>query len=758
VFLLAGFAFFSVRQDQRLVEEEARGRAQDMAQQLCSTIGDLLSRRISEYQVSAQNWATGVRQWRPPWPGTEANVQLRQGRPNFERWLADWQRAHGGVGPSSVLVPAVWMDETGELLLPRDWEASPTPPRWFREMNAASMERWERATGLISSGANGVEIADAWHNFLSSSSNFEANANVDLALLRLQLRTNPPSVAQMKLLDFAQNAPSVRTESGLPLRAVVLASAFELGKENGATELLFRLVHREIETSPSMLCPYLIRQASRLAERDSHAVQDAAAALANEWELDEQVRALVRALRERVTIHSGLATNIWFSAGTNRWLAMVRPGSLSELGSEQGSVQEAVSSTDPARLWIRFLPGAIVIEALNEAARTISASLPAYAGIKLQLESEPAWNDRQGKPNTKVSRLLAESEGRLAPSFGTGLGLPSDRSASGRSQELASIEPRFTLGIYLIHPATLYRYQQHRSFWLSALILAVATTAIWGLLRARRAFQHEHQLSELKGNFVASVSHELRAPIASIRLMAESLERGKVQDAARQQEYFRFIGQECRRLSGLIANVLDFSRIDQGRKQYEFEPTNVAQLFHETIRVMQSYAHERGVPLVATTIDGAERSDASGTAAPASVEPRLDGRAVQQALVNVIDNAVKHSRPGSPVGVRLELPGSAIRPLGPLVLRFVVEDHGPGIPLEEQERIFERFYRLGSELRRQTEGVGIGLSIVKHVVDAHCGRVQVSSTVGKGSIFVLEFPYSQEPALATPKLCMSASS
>ena len=108
-----------------------------------------------------------------------------------------------------------------------------------------------------------------------------------------------------------------------------------------------------------------------------------------------------------------------------------------------------------------------------------------------------------------------------------------------------------------------------------------------GLLGAYQAFQRQLKLADLKSNFVSSVSHELRAPIASVRLLAESLERGKITDEPKRQDYFRLIGQECRRLSGLIDNVLDFSRIDQGRKRYEFEPTDLRALVQQTVDLME---------------------------------------------------------------------------------------------------------------------------------------------------------------------------
>jgi two-component system sensor histidine kinase SenX3 len=138
----------------------------------------------------------------------------------------------------------------------------------------------------------------------------------------------------------------------------------------------------------------------------------------------------------------------------------------------------------------------------------------------------------------------------------------------------------------------------------------------------------------------------------------------------------------------------------------------------------------------------------------------MDGRAIQQALVNLIDNAVKHSPKGEVVTVgiecragvppaqralqreqsKLQKPPQDARWTGGTPVLLYVEDHGPGIPKDEQEKIFERFYRLGSELRRQTQGVGIGLSVVKHIIEAHGGRVRVESEVGQGSRFVIELP------------------
>ncbi len=284
----------------------------------------------------------------------------------------------------------------------------------------------------------------------------------------------------------------------------------------------------------------------------------------------------------------------------------------------------------------------------------------------------------------------------------------------------------------LADPPAFFGAQRMRQRWFCGLMLVAAVSCVVAFASAWRAFRRQLSLNEQKSNFVSSVSHELRAPIASVRLMAESLERGNITEPEKQREYFHFIGQECRRLSALIANVLDFARIEQGRKQYEFEPTDLHALVETTVKLMEPYAEERGVKL-----------ETSNVQRPTSnIELVVDGHAIQQALVNLIDNAIKHSAAGQTITVSLETRNANSESINPQpsIINLSVSDHGPGIPPFEREKIFERFYRLGSELRRETQGVGIGLSIVKHIVESHGGRVLVESEVGQGSRFTIELP------------------
>jgi signal transduction histidine kinase len=210
--------------------------------------------------------------------------------------------------------------------------------------------------------------------------------------------------------------------------------------------------------------------------------------------------------------------------------------------------------------------------------------------------------------------------------------------------------------------------------------------------------------------------------------MAEELAEGDAPSREKQKEYHRFIGQECRRLSAVIENVLDFSRREQGRERFEFEATDLRFLVRETVELMRTYAEDKDVRLQVVQPDR-----------PMVVE--ADGKALHRLLVNLIDNAIKHSPENGVVQIGVEVTAS--------ITRLWVEDDGPGIPSTEHERIFDRFYRIGSELRRETQGVGLGLSIVKHIAEVHGGHVVVHSAVGEGSRFTVELPLriAESPSL-----------
>jgi signal transduction histidine kinase len=303
--------------------------------------------------------------------------------------------------------------------------------------------------------------------------------------------------------------------------------------------------------------------------------------------------------------------------------------------------------------------------------------------------------------------------------------------------EKGSVVPEF--GIFVQDAAAYSATLRSLQGWALAVIGSAFLTATLGLWLVHRTLHKEHRLGKLKSQFVSSVSHELRAPIGSLRLMAEGLASGKVSGKA-ADDFHRLMAGEGARLSSLIENVLDFARIEQGRKQYHMAETDVAALVQDAVKLMQPQAEARGLKIM-TELE------------PLPFVPKVDAGALQQALINLLDNAVKFTsvaRASSPQAATEPDCGLEARATILVTLAadpslhlwsLAVTDQGGGIPEEEHTRIFERFYRLGNELRRETTGTGIGLALVKHIVEGHGGRVRVKSAPGQGSTFTMLFPF-----------------
>jgi len=228
----------------------------------------------------------------------------------------------------------------------------------------------------------------------------------------------------------------------------------------------------------------------------------------------------------------------------------------------------------------------------------------------------------------------------------------------------------------------------------------------------------EIALARIKSDFVSNVSHELRTPLALIRLYAETLEMGRLKNPEKYHEYYQIIRKESERLSSLINNILDFSRIEAGRKEYDFRETDMRELVCNT---MESYRYQ---------------IEQQGFTLEENVDPvppmKVDREAMTRSLVNLVNNALKYSQDQKYIGVNLYRDNGSVK--------LEVVDHGIGIPKTEQPKIFEKFYRVGDPLVHNTKGSGLGLSLVQHIVQAHGGAVQVESTPGRGSKFTISIP------------------
>ena len=261
---------------------------------------------------------------------------------------------------------------------------------------------------------------------------------------------------------------------------------------------------------------------------------------------------------------------------------------------------------------------------------------------------------------------------------------------------------------------------------LLSLLLALVLLAGIGL--SLRTANRSMRLSEMKSDFVSNVSHELRTPLASIRVFAEFLRAGRAEESGKVREYGATIEAESRRLSRLIDNILDFSRIESGRKTYKMASTNLEELLRESVETFRLRPAAREFEI-----------DFRG---PASELPRLaiDADAIGRAFDNLLDNAVKYSQEDRRVSISLSRDGDCVL--------IAVADRGVGIPKAEQSRIFDRFHRVGRGLVHDVKGSGLGLAIVDHVVRAHGGSVSVQSEPGKGSRFTLRLPLAAAHGLA----------
>jgi signal transduction histidine kinase len=259
-------------------------------------------------------------------------------------------------------------------------------------------------------------------------------------------------------------------------------------------------------------------------------------------------------------------------------------------------------------------------------------------------------------------------------------------------------------------------------------LAALSLLMIGGIFLTYRNVSREMNLARLKSDFVANVSHELRTPLALIRLYAETLELGRLNAKEKYQEYFRIIREESERLTALINNILDFSRIEAGRKEYEFKETNLPELVRSTLDSYRFQIEQNGF---------AFEENISRDIPPLNV----DREAIARSLLNLVNNALKYSKDQKYIGVSLYRADSCVK--------LEVLDHGMGIPPAEQEKIFEKFYRCGDPLVHNIKGSGLGLSLVRHIVRAHGGDVQVESAPEKGSKFTIALPLDPSSGTGT---------
>ncbi|MCC6235186.1 MAG: HAMP domain-containing histidine kinase [Verrucomicrobiales bacterium] len=534
----------------------------------------------------------------------------------------------------------------------------------------------------------------------------------------LALRTNsePAPAATALHQVFLQSPPDALTEAGLSVREVAAHAILEIAGDDlerwpqawrsGDTETLRALA--QLRSTPIAEAAIERVQAWIPILRQRGFITSPPGAAEAHFRRRSLIRRAYAMLSER---HSSAPRDARPAAGASRswadvmsfdldrqvWLAIRRPGTL---GSE--TAQE--TSTRRRRVFF-LVRWADVFGIAREELRRRDAR--EHFGVSFQMAA-PGLSLFQEEPAGVEGRATA----RWASTLPYGLGM--------------------SVAVALERPDLYFAAQRRGERLLGGVVTAAVGLSILAAAVTWWMLVRQHRLGVQKSNFVASVSHELRAPLASVRLLADNLEQDRVPDPDRRRKTVRLMGRECRRLGALVDNVLDLSRIERGKRSLDPEPTDVAALVQETVRVTATMGDEREVVMsveIEPSMDGWVAT--------------VDGPMLQQILVNLLDNALKHAPPRSTVDVRLK------RDEDPAWFRLEVVDAGPGIPAEERERVFEPFHRLGHELRREHAGVGIGLAIVKHGVEAHGGRVWVESVTPTGARLVVRLPFGSKTGTTT---------
>jgi signal transduction histidine kinase len=252
------------------------------------------------------------------------------------------------------------------------------------------------------------------------------------------------------------------------------------------------------------------------------------------------------------------------------------------------------------------------------------------------------------------------------------------------------------------------------------LLSVIVVLMLLGVVLIVRDIARESETTRLRTEFVHNVSHELKTPLTLVRLYGETLQRKDDLKEEEKREAYEIITKESERLSHLINNVLDFSRIEMGRKEFNLKKGNLSDVVRDTLDSYRYHLEKKGFKIQAEIANDLPQMD-------------FDREAMASVLINLLSNAMKFSPDQKEVTVRL------FKEKNSAVLQ--VEDKGMGISPRETSKIFKRFYRVKNKVTAETAGSGLGLTLVKHITEAHGGRVKVESQPGKGSVFSVILPF-----------------
>lgn len=279
--------------------------------------------------------------------------------------------------------------------------------------------------------------------------------------------------------------------------------------------------------------------------------------------------------------------------------------------------------------------------------------------------------------------------------------------------------PDYSIGIQPLGP-TIEEVAKKRAYKNILFLIVVDFVLLIGAWFFYRNIKKEIDLAKIKSDFVSNVSHEIRTPLSLISMYAETLQMKRIKEEEKKQKYYGIIYREAQRLSGIVNNILNFSRIENGKRQFNFTSIDINDILNDVMRNYSYQIENKGFKINVKLSDEI---------------PLIKGdeEAISESITNLIDNAIKYSKDIRNIEISTQIMGDKVR--------LDVKDYGIGISTKEQKHIFNKFYRVTKgSLALHAKGSGLGLSIVKYIMDSHKGNINVKSEENKGSTFSLIFP------------------
>ncbi len=500
-----------------------------------------------------------------------------------------------------------------------------------------------------------------------------------------------------RLKDLVPELAAFHTPAGLPLEPVAWLQLARLcgaeGDREDALESLRKLLSSVVETKPSLVSEQFLAAAETLAT---------SLEIGERLDLDQWRSAFLAKEETRTRIRRQVASRT-VGRDASPWFI-----------DEGGRFYRTMIQRSKAVVFSKEELQALAGEALAEV-WPLAENGPKSLAIDLSFEKEPLVPTPFDDPTVRQAKFEESGFAHIA------------RRGMGEMATAGTGLP-FSVRVFVADRAAFRKTVQDRIVRIGVVLSIATGCLVVGFWRTWETLVFQRTLNERQSNLIACLSHELRSPVAGIRLLVERLAgEGRGFGDPRSRDYVRMVAKETDRLAGLIDRILDTGQIAEGKKQYDFQWIDLLALVRDSAERYATLAEEEGKRVLCNSDTG-------------ELHLRGDSVALQQALGNLIDNALKFSGAGGEVIV------SAWSAPSEGTVLVSVKDRGRGIEAEEIPNIFDLFYRSGAELRRETTGTGLGLFLVKEIVEAHGGRVEVDSEPGVGSEFRLVFPQpAKEP-------------